>query len=539
MMSESDVTGANEPNLPPTDESATPNNEATSSPSSPEADRPRASERLKIGSQRDEWSPGPAPPVTPAPTKPESPAAPPAPAATEASSPPPPEQEPAPPEAAEAAPSVATPPMAVAQTATGAKHYPPPNVRARLSPELEAELEAALEGQSLDDLISGSATAVEKEIPDGTRMQGKVVKIYQDNVFVDLGAHQQGVIAAKNFEEQLPEVGSAIDVNVVKFLQDDGLYELSLPHAAVDVGNWDDVEEGQVIEVTITGANKGGLECQVSGIRGFMPMGQISLYRVENPEEYVGQRLTAVVTEASRERRNLVLSHRAVMERQQAENKERLLKELEPGQLRDGTVRSVRDFGAFVDLGGIDGMIHVSKMSWDRIKHPSEVLTEGQAVKVRIDRIDPETGKISLSYRDSATNPWDGVEGKYPIGARVNGTVSKIMDFGAFVRLEAGVEGLIHISELAHGRVFRTSDVLSEGQQVEVKVQSVDREKQRISLSLKALLEPPKKKGEKENVEDEDLAPPPEPQKGPRKKAEQLKGGIGGPTGGDKFGLKW
>ncbi len=535
-MSESDVTGANEPNLPPNDELATPTNEASPSPESPESDRPRASERLKIGSQRDEWSP---PPLAPMPTPPATISPP---AASEEV------QSPAADETSEIAPVAqpepeAPPAEVVPQRATRhapeAKHYPPPNVRARLSPELEAELEAALEGQSLDDLISSSASDVQKEIPEGTRMQGTVAKIYQDNVFVDLGVHQQGVIAAKNFEAALPEIGGPLDVNVVKFLADDGLYELSLPHAAVDVGNWDDVEEGQIVEVTITGANKGGLECQVANLRGFMPMGQISIYRVENPEEYVGQRLACVITEANRERRNLVLSHRAVMERQQAENKERLLKELEPGQLRDGTVRSVRDFGAFVDLGGIDGMIHVSKMSWDRIKHPSEVLTEGQAVKVKIDRIDPETGKISLSYRDSATNPWDGVEGKYPIGTRVNGTVSKIMDFGAFVRLEAGVEGLIHISELAHGRVFRTSDVLSEGQSVEVKVQSVDREKQRISLSLKALLEPPKKKGEKDQVDDEDLIVPAEPPKGPRKKAEQLKGGTGGPTGGDKFGLKW
>ena len=546
MMSESDVTEPNESNIPASDPSAAPTSD---SGSPPEANRPRASERLKIGSQRDEWSPPARPVAVPTPaSQPEVNPLPPAPPAEAASSlPVEGAAPPAPPILAdEAAPAVApaTPTSAQPSTpaptpAPEAKHYPPPNVRARLSPELEAELEAALEGQSLDDLIADSTSAVQQEIPEGTRMQGTVVKVYQDNVFIDLGAHQQGVIAAKNFEEALPEIGSAIDVNVVKFLTDDGLYELSLPHAAVDVGNWDEVQEGQIVEVTVTGVNKGGLECQVASLRGFMPMGQISIYRVENPEEYVGQRLPCVITEANRERRNLVLSHRAVMERQQADAKEKLLKELEPGQLREGTVRSIRDFGAFVDLGGVDGMIHVSKMSWDRIKHPSEVLTEGQAVKVRVDKIDPDTGKISLSYRDSATNPWDGVEGKYPPGARVNGTVSKIMDFGAFVRLEAGVEGLIHISELAHGRVFRTSDVLSEGQSVEVKVQSVDREKQRISLSLKALLEPPKKKGEKEQVEDEDLVIPAEPPKGPRKKAEQLKGGIGGPTGGEKFGLKW
>lgn len=422
--------------------------------------------------------------------------------------------------------------------ASEAKHYPPPNVRTRLTPEQEAELEEALGGQSLDDLLAGEQATPEKEIPEGTRLTAKVAKIYQDHVFIDLGPHQQGTIAVKNFEDQLPEPGSAIDVMVARFVPDDGLYELTLPHAAVEVGNWDEVEEGQIVDATITGVNKGGLECQVSNLRGFMPMGQISIYRVENPEEYVGQRLPCVVTEANRDRRNLVLSHRAVMERQQAENREKFLKELAPGQLREGTVRSVRDFGAFVDLGGIDGMIHVSKLSWDRVNHPSEVLSEGQAVKVKIDKIDPQTGKISLSYRDSAANPWDNVEAKYGIGTRIDGTVSKLMDFGAFVKLEPGVEGLIHISELAHGRVMRTSDVLSEGQKVEVKVLSVDREKQRISLSLKALLEPPKKKGE-ETVADEDLPLPPDAPKPPKKRAEHLKGGIGQPSGGEKFGLKW
>jgi predicted RNA-binding protein with RPS1 domain len=429
--------------------------------------------------------------------------------------------------------------VTAAKPAAKPSKYPPPNVRAALTPEQEAELEAELAGMSLDSMIDESAATAAGELAPETKLTGKVASIHGESVFVDLGGHRQGAVPLKQFHEEPPAVGADLEVVVARLNNDEGLYELSLSTAAVDIGNWDDIQVGQIVEVMVTGHNKGGLECQTAGIRGFMPMGQISLYRVETPEDYVNQKLAAVVTEANRDRRNLVLSHRAVMERERAEKKEKLLAELAPGQLREGVVRSLRDFGAFVDLGGVDGLIHVSKMSWDRIKHPSEVLTEGQAVKVRIDRIDPDTGKISLSYRDSATNPWDGVEGKYPIGTRVNGTVSKIMDFGAFVRLEAGVEGLIHISELAHGRVFRTSDVLSEGQQVEVKVQSVDREKQRISLSLKALLEPPKKKGEKEQVDDEDLIVPAEPPKGPRKKAEQLKGGTGGPTGGDKFGLKW
>ncbi len=417
------------------------------------------------------------------------------------------------------------------------KIYPPPNIRDQLSPELEQELEAALGGASLDDIIDAKAAEEGSEIPEGTRITGKVSKLYHDNVFVDLDRRKQGVVAVKQFDNrELPELGSQLDV-VVARVGDDGLYELTLPGAAIEVGNWEDVEEGQVVEVSITGSNKGGLECEVAGLRGFMPMGQISIYRVENPEEYVGQRITAVVTEANRDRRNLVVSHRAVMEREKAENRGKLLAELSVGQMREGIVRSLRDFGAFVDLGGVDGLIHVSKMSWDRVNHPSEVLQEGQQVKVKIERIDSDTGKIGLSYRESAENPWDNVESKYYVGAKVSGTVSKIMDFGAFVKLEPGVEGLIHISELAHGRVFRTSDVVSEGQQVEVKVLSVDRGKQRIALSLRALLEPPKKAGDDE--QETDFAPPPNAPKTPEKRKGELKGGIGGPSGGEQFGLKW
>jgi small subunit ribosomal protein S1 len=267
-------------------------------------------------------------------------------------------------------------------------------------------------------------------------------------------------------------------------------------------------------------------------------MGQVSVYRVENPEELVGQRLACVVTEANRDRRNLVLSHRAVMERERNELREKILAELSPGQLREGVVRSLKDFGAFVDLGGVDGLIHISQLSWDRVNHPSEVLEVGQKVKVRIDKFDKETGKVSLSYREVGASPWQNVDSKYAIGNRAKGTVSRLMDFGAFVKLEPGVEGLIHISELGHGRVFRARDVVSEGQEVEVKILSVDKEQQRISLSLKALLTAPEKPGQ-QKIADEDMPLPADAPKAPRKRQGELKGGTGRPSGGEKFGLNW
>jgi ribosomal protein S1 len=418
------------------------------------------------------------------------------------------------------------------------KHYPPPNIRDQLSPELEAEYLAAVGELSFNELMESSAIgAPPSEIAAETRLTGKVAKIHRDDVFVDLPGRSQGVVPLRQFEEP-PVEGAELELVVAKFNADEGLYELSRPHAAVEVGNWEDVQEGQIVDVTVTGSNKGGLECQIAGLRGFIPLGQLSIYRVEHPEDYVGQRLSCVVTEANRDRRNLVLSHRAVMEREREEKRGKLLAELAPGQLREGVVRSIKDFGAFVDLDGADGLIHVSQLSWDRVNHPSEVLAVGQTVKVRVEKFDKDTGKISLSYREVGENPWEKAATKYYAGARVNGIVSRLMDFGAFVKLEPGVEGLIHVSELAHQRVWRPSDVLTEGQEVEVKVLSVDAEKQRISLSLKALADRPVKQGQ-EKKEDEDLGPSPDAPKPPRKTNQPLKGGIGGPSGGEKFGLNW
>jgi small subunit ribosomal protein S1 len=429
------------------------------------------------------------------------------------------------------------------RTETKKKSYPPPNVRSQLSPELQQEMDAALAGASVEELIEKSAAGVAAgELAAETRVSGRVVSVREGDVFVDLGGPNQGVVPAQQFGEKPAEVGAQLDLVVSRFDADQGLYELSLPAAAVDVGNWDEVKEGQIVEVTVSGHNKGGLECTVAGIRGFIPMGQISTYRIENAEEFVGQRLACVITEANRRRKNLVLSHRAFMERERKELRDKLLAELAPGQIREGVVRSLQEFGAFVDLGGADGLIHVSQMSWDRIGHPSEVLQVGQKIKVRVEKVNSETGKISLVYRDMGENPWNEAAAKFPVGAKVKGTVSKLMQFGAFVKLAPGVEGLIHISELGHGRVFRTSDVLSEGQEVEVKVLSVDADAQRISLSLKALLPPP----EKPQVKRPEPPPKPEPTPEELKKAErrrqaaaQLKGGISAPSGGEKFGLKW
>jgi small subunit ribosomal protein S1 len=423
-----------------------------------------------------------------------------------------------------------------------------PNLRAELSPDLEAELQAALGEQSLEELIAaetGSAAgAVAGEpLESESRHTGHVARIFRDNVFVELGGRNQGVLTLHTLAQE-PNVGDALEVVVNRFNADDGLYELTPVGASVQVGDWTDIAEGITVEARITGHNKGGLECEVNKIRGFIPAGQISIYRVENFEEFVGQTLQCVVVEANQDRRNLVLSRRAVLERDQEAAKQQLLAQLEVGQVREGTVRNIRDFGAFVDLGGIDGMIHVSQMSWDRVKHPSEVLTVGQKVKVKIQKLDPETHKISLAYRDLFESPWAKVPAKYPVTSKITGTVSRIMDFGAFVKLEPGVEGLVHISELSYKRVHRVADVVQEGQQVEAKVLSVDAENQRISLSIKVLgppPEPPQQKKADSGAGESSTAADDSPAAPPKKKLRKvpLQGGLGRSPMGDKFGLKW
>jgi small subunit ribosomal protein S1 len=416
------------------------------------------------------------------------------------------------------------------------KTVPTPSVREKLSPELEEELAAALGDASLDEMLGGEkSSSTAAEIDTESRQTVRVVKVHRDDVFVEIGEHHQGIIPLKQFAEP-PEPGASVEAIVNNFNGEDGLYELTIPGAAVAVGDWSQVSEGIVVDAVVTGHNKGGLECEVSKLRAFMPISQIALYRVDDIEQFVGEKLTCVVMEANPEKRNLVLSHRAHLEREREAQKEKLMEELAVGQTREGVVQRILDFGAFVDLGGVDGLIPIGQMSWERIKHPSELLTEGQAVKVHVERVDAETGKISLSYRESWENPWDLAAEKYPLKKTFSGTVSKTMDFGAFVKLEAGIEGLIHISELAHHRVFRVADVVSEGQEVEVQVLSVDTDAQRISLSLKALMakpEPAKKMKDDLPELEEDLEPTLPALKGP------LKGGFDRPTGGEGMGLQW
>jgi small subunit ribosomal protein S1 len=271
----------------------------------------------------------------------------------------------------------------------------------------------------------------------------------------------------------------------------------------------------------------------VNHIRGFIPVSQVALYRVEDIAQFVGQRFLCLITEANPMRRNLVLSRRAVLEREKEEARQKFFDSLAPGQVHEGVVRKLMDFGAFVDIGGADGLLHVSQLAWGRVNHPSEVLSQGQAIKVRIEKVDRQSGRISLAYRDMLENPWSTAAAKYPPNSVVRGKVTKLMEFGAFVELEPGVEGLIHISELSHKRVWRASDVVHEGDDIEVLVLSVNTQTQRISLSIKALSKPEPTKKEKEEAEPGEI--PAKPRKAPD---QPLQGGLGKSTG-SRFGLNW
>lgn len=444
-------------------------------------------------------------------------------------------EEAAPPESGESVPSESAPSTPVARKPG---RVAVPNVRGPLSADMEAELEAQLAAADVESLLSGPAGMVEGRtgLAEGQRVHATVLKIHGDSVFVSLGGPDEGVIPFVQFETE-PTPGQSVEVVVRGYGREDRLYLCMLPGQTIEVSDLEDIEEGAVVEATVTKTNSGGLECSVGGAQGFIPISQISEYRVEETEEFVGQKMVCLVTQCNPRQRKLVLSRRAILEREREERRKKQLESLNVGDTVDGTVRSIKDFGAFVDLGGCEGMLHISKLSWDRVDHPSDVLEEGQKVKVKIDKIDEQTGKISLSYRDLLENPWDTVEQDFPIGQVVRGTVSRIANFGAFVRLAPGVEGLVHISELAHHRVSRVQNVVKEGDEVEVKVQSIDRDSQRIGLSLKAAQAAPAAKTDETKQEETE-----EPQREPaikRQHAGPLRGGTERPSGGERFGLRW
>ncbi len=336
-----------------------------------------------------------------------------------------------------------------------------PNRRGPLDDDLQRDLDAALSNANFDDLLKSSPQS-QRTLGEGDRVFGTVIKVHDDVVFVALGGPHEGVVPVLQFPEE-PAPGQTVEVVVRAYSPEDGLYVVVVPGKTIAVQDWSDLQEGAVVEAYVTGVNSGGLEVRVGNVSGFMPAGQVAEHRIEDFSEFVDQRLTCLITESSERRNRLVVSRRAVLEREREAKRQEQLAKISVGDTMEGTVRSVKDFGAFVDLGGLEGLVHVSRLSWEKIKHPSEVLQEGQKVKVKIEKIDQQTGKIGLSYRDLLEHPWDTAEQKFPVGSIQRGVVSRIANYGAFVKLAPGVEGLVHISELAHHRVFKVDNHVKEG----------------------------------------------------------------------------
>lgn len=399
-----------------------------------------------------------------------------------------------------------------------------PNLK-DLDAEIADELEAALGGTGVKDLLAAETSQqVRAQTGEQGRKQGRIVSIHGGDVFVDVpGGRSQGVLSIEQFGDTPPKVGDVVDISIEGYDQANGLLILTRQGAAV-VADWNTVAEGMIVEARVLETNKGGLSVDVNGIRGFMPISQIDLFRVEDAEQFVNQKLLCIITDVDPTERNLIVSRRALLEKQREEQREKLWAELAEGQVRTGVVRSVRDFGAFVDLGGVDGLLHVSEMSWRRGQDATKLVQPGQTLQVIVTKIDHDKRKLSLSVKQLEAGPWETIHDRYGIGQVVTGTVTRLKEFGAFVELEPGVEGLIHISELARRRVFRVSDIVKEGQEVQVKVLNIDAPEQRISLSLREAL--PEEKPAKSPEEEEEKAVD-EPAPPPRPRNPNLRGGVG------------
>jgi small subunit ribosomal protein S1 len=401
-----------------------------------------------------------------------------------------------------------------------------PNVR-DLDAEIADELEAALKDVDAKALYAADTSTQARKQSEAQADHGKkvgtIISVHHPDVFVKIpGGRGDGVLAMEQFPDGPPKVGDKVEVSIEGFDPENGLLILSRKGTAVHA-DWSSVAEGMMVEARVLETNKGGLSVDVNGIRGFMPISQIDRFRVENAEQFVNQKLLCIVTDVDKEARNLVVSRRALLEKEREEQREKLWAELQEGQIRQGIIGNVRDFGAFVDIGGVDGLLHVSEISWKRIADATQVLQAGQAIKVVILKIDREKRKLSLGLKQLEANPWENIHDRYHSGQTINGKVTRTMEFGAFVELEPGVEGLIHISELARGKTWRVTDVVKPGQDVETKILSIDSDARRISLSLKAALPEEVVKKDEDEEEEVTSAEPVKPyvRKGP------LKGGIG------------
>lgn len=325
----------------------------------------------------------------------------------------------------------------------------------------------------------------------GEIVPGTVIEVRPKEVLVDIGYKSEGVIPANEFMDiTTVTVGSQVDVLIEKLEDKDGMVVLSHEKAEFKK-NWDKIlticNEGGRIQGKVKAVVKGGLLVNV-GVEAFLPASQVDIVISKNLAQYVGNTYEFKVVKINQERQNIVLSRRELIEQERAERRAKLLAEMTPGDIRKGTVKNLTDFGAFIDLNGIDGLLHITDMSWGRIGHPSELLKVGQDLDVVVLDINREKERVSLGLKQKMANPWDQIEGKYPVGTKVKGKVVNLVPYGAFIELEPGVEGLVHVTELSWTkRIAKPSDVLAQGAEVEAVVLGINRDEQKISLGIRQL----------------------------------------------------
>ncbi len=330
----------------------------------------------------------------------------------------------------------------------------------------------------------------------GEKVKGTVIEVKDDSVFVNIGYKSEGMITLEELTFQpassaheVVKEGDELEVVVLAIDEEEGVVHLSRKRAAREQA-WEAImssyEKGEILEAKVARVVKGGLVADV-GLRGFIPASHIAIDFVENLEQFVGQTLSLKVIEVDRANNNVVLSRKVVMEEERKAQKAETLTQLEEGQTIEGTVTKIVDFGAFIDLGGIEGLLHISEMSWGRIEYPSEVLKEGESIKVKVLKVDSEKERIALGLKQILPDPWSQFIAKHHEGEVVSGTITKTVDFGAFMEIESGIEGLIHISQLSRRHVEAPTEVVKAGDKVEAKILNINEADRKVGLSMKEL----------------------------------------------------
>jgi len=334
-----------------------------------------------------------------------------------------------------------------------------------------------------------------RDFSEGSIVTGSILEIRDNDVLVDIGYKSEGLIPRHEFKDIADvQPGDSVEVLLEQLEDEEGMVVLSKQRAESQ-RNWEKVleecNEGDIIEGEITGQVKGGLLVDV-GVEAFLPGSQVDVVPVRNVGEFMGKTMQFKILKINTERRNIVLSRRELIEESRRDQKKQLLADIKIGQLRTGVVKNITDFGAFIDLNGMDGLLHITDISWGRVNHPSDALAIGQELEVMILDVDMDRERISLGLKQKFSNPWEGIESKYPVNSRVRGKVVNLMPYGAFIEIEEGVEGMVHVSEMSWTRrVARASDVLEVGQEVDAIVLSINKNEQKISLGIRQTEENP------------------------------------------------